>query len=520
MDHGLVPGTAYLELVCAAVNHDSEVQAGRAGRVGRVGRVMEAHDVFFTQPVIVPDGAQVKVYTTIEPHGEALRFAVSSRDADGARVEHCSGTVAFRDQAEDAPRDMDELRASCAASRILETEADFKKHLKLASIEDGGDLQFTFGPRWRQSLRRIEVGEDLMIATLTLPQEYVGDLDEYSLHPALLDLAGAAARIVAPDVYYMPLMYAKLEMFAPLTSTVHCAIRVNGDHDGETMSCDLEALDPSGRLLVRITDLTIKRIGDVAAMLEQIRALAAARVEPAPGPSAPEGPLALLAAGLDVDEACASFDRIVAAPGLPARVAVSSKGVAAMRRLAQTITPAFVAQQAEHLAPLGGQHMRPDLDTEYLAPRNQAEEVVAGIWQEVLGIERVGVLDDYFALGGHSLAAVQIGAKIKTHFGVELGFRSLFDDPTIAGTVEKLAQPPFAGAADAIPVLDRDGEGFLDDGAVGLSEDDLGALTDDEVEARLVELMALADTAPDNLDPGESMPRTTMPDDESEMTRR
>ncbi len=74
----------------------------------------------------------------------------------------------------------------------------------------------------------------------------------------------------------------------------------------------------------------------------------------------------------------------------------------------------------------------------YLAPRTPTEEVLAGIWAEVLGIELVGIFDDFFAMGGHSLLATQITSRIKSIFGLNLPVQALFESPTIAGLAERI----------------------------------------------------------------------------------
>lgn len=78
------------------------------------------------------------------------------------------------------------------------------------------------------------------------------------------------------------------------------------------------------------------------------------------------------------------------------------------------------------------QTTRSTLETQYVAPRDATEEALVKIWSQVLGHEGIGVEDDFFALGGHSLFATQMIVRIRAIFGLELTLLHFFKEPTIA----------------------------------------------------------------------------------------
>jgi acyl-CoA synthetase (AMP-forming)/AMP-acid ligase II/acyl carrier protein len=95
----------------------------------------------------------------------------------------------------------------------------------------------------------------------------------------------------------------------------------------------------------------------------------------------------------------------------------------------------------------------PDLDDDrpFVAPRTDAEALVAEIWKEVLGAGDIGAFDDFFALGGHSLLAVQVGSRLRASIGIEVPVRTLFTHRTVAGlatAVERLLMDELSELTD------------------------------------------------------------------------
>ena len=83
---------------------------------------------------------------------------------------------------------------------------------------------------------------------------------------------------------------------------------------------------------------------------------------------------------------------------------------------------------------------RPELDGDFIAPRTPEEKLLAGIWAEVLGVERVGIHDNFFELGGNSLSATRVIARLPEELQSRLPLRRIFEAPTIARLAEGMSQ--------------------------------------------------------------------------------
>jgi amino acid adenylation domain-containing protein/non-ribosomal peptide synthase protein (TIGR01720 family) len=88
------------------------------------------------------------------------------------------------------------------------------------------------------------------------------------------------------------------------------------------------------------------------------------------------------------------------------------------------------------------------LRAEYIAPRTPTETALAEIWQELLGVEQVGVNDDFFQLGGHSIIAMKLASRIVAALETPIAVGAVFATPTVAGLAAKLEAATEAGATD------------------------------------------------------------------------
>jgi len=138
-------------------------------------------------------------------------------------------------------------------------------------------------------------------------------------------------------------------------------------------------------------------------------------------------------------------------PTVPAAEAISAAALRAWleERLPAPMVPAFFVTLDELPLTANGKVDRRSLPepldpSRFLeleapaAPRTPTEEMLEGIWSEILGRERIGVGESFFDLGGHSLSAIQAASRIRKAFDVELPLRTLFEEPTVAALARRI----------------------------------------------------------------------------------
>ena len=144
------------------------------------------------------------------------------------------------------------------------------------------------------------------------------------------------------------------------------------------------------------------------------------------------------------EEGTEAFSRIVASAMLP-QVVVSAGHLQA--RIDQWVKLTSRQSFEEANDRQSNLHSRPDISTPYVAPRTVLEETIAEIWQETLGVAEVGILDNFFTdLGGSSLVATRLIARLRERLSVELPLRLLFDGPTVADLATTIASQADAPA--------------------------------------------------------------------------
>ncbi|SOD90976.1 non-ribosomal peptide synthetase [Streptomyces sp. Ag109_G2-15] len=91
-------------------------------------------------------------------------------------------------------------------------------------------------------------------------------------------------------------------------------------------------------------------------------------------------------------------------------------------------------------------------DAAYAPPRDETERIVAEVWADVLGLDRIGIDDSFFDLGGHSLLATMAVSRIAQRLGREVELRTVFEHPTVRGFAPRVAAARASGTTEVVPV--------------------------------------------------------------------
>jgi len=152
----------------------------------------------------------------------------------------------------------------------------------------------------------------------------------------------------------------------------------------------------------------------------------------------PTGGTALARLAMTPKEGIEVLRRTLSVTEVP-RLVVSTGDLHA--RLAQWVVMGPLAPREESAEADQGAapaYERPELQQAYVAPRTEIETQLARIWSQVLGIDRVGVHDDFLELGGHSLLALQLVSRLRAELALELTLEAIFQAPTVARLAERV----------------------------------------------------------------------------------
>lgn len=416
-----LPGTAYLELARAAFEDHTKTDGA------------EIRDLFFLSPLMVNEGEEKEVHVLLKKEDDGYSFRVTSKpetvDGESKLLEHARGTISVPGT-EPAPGS--DLAALINSLKRAEAPSNGNG---AASVPENRLVEV--GPRWN-CLKTVYSGTNEGLALIDLSDEFALDLNDYKIHPAMLDMAvGVAKKLIGNTGNYLPLSYKRFQMFRPFSKRIYSHIRCRDRKDDSSSAAvldfDITLFDENGARLVEIEEYTLRRVHDVALQLKGLSGKEFGQIISNDQ---------MLAGAILTWEGIEAFKRVLSRNEITQVVvspmdipSVIAKWMPKETNLVETIGKAQLLRAA---------HGRPDTGVEYVEPRNEIEAMIGEIWEKMLGIEKIGVQDDFFALGGDSLLGIQVISRLREVFPVDLSPAMLFERPTIAELsnelVEQLAQ--------------------------------------------------------------------------------
>lgn len=392
----VLPGAAYVEIASAAA-----LSAG-------LGDAIEISQLSYVAPLAIRPRQSRQVRTTLTPlEDDGFRIEVESRAHAGeAWLLHFDAQLAKR---------------VAAPSPVVAASCDTVLGADRLTLTERG---VNFGPRWN-NVARASTGDGTVSASFVLPTAFMGDLKTYRIHPALFDTSFAAGLFLLDnDVargVFAPVSIEAVRVFGALTGEFSAESRMTSQSDDEA-TFDVDLVDKSGALLLEVRGATFRRVtfgGEIPAV---------------PDLSAPVRDR-LLAEGIRASEAHAMFAQLFAQGGRS--FVVSPVSVAQILLATSGPATSVAASSAEGKAVTGG---------------DPVEQRLAQMCAEILGVEALGLDEEFLSYGGGSLTGVRLFARIRREMGVELALSALLQAPTIRTLAailrEKLPEQPVETAKD------------------------------------------------------------------------
>lgn len=408
----VIPGVTYLEMARAAMEY-------KEGDIP-----MEISEVYFITPMSLKDDETRFIKFVIERKKDHYTFTAKSTkddyaDDDAEWRDHVFGKLTALTESPTPKHDIEDIIKQC---NIKELSAD--EH----------ELDPDLGPRW-QNIKKAYVGKDQYLVNFEINSEFKNDLEVYKLHPSLLDRAAGSGMLYIDDLdaVYLPFSYKSLLYRRPLTRNIYAhIIQTESYRKGmETVTFDVIITDEIGNELVKIDEFSEKRINNLS---EKIKTIAIEGSTIAQKPKSVKSKTNFyeesLQEGILPLEGADIFGRILTHSILP-QIVVSTKDLNTSIEKAKNFTQESVAQEIDKIKTPAFIQERPDISTEFIAPRNELETKLAKIMAELLGIEKIGIEDNFFELGGDSILSIQIISKAKKE-DLEITPQQVFQHQTVA----------------------------------------------------------------------------------------
>ena len=386
----VLPGTAYIEVASAAM------------AVLHPGAAVEIRALSFEEAMVFDSASTRLVRIEMRRTGVGYNFLVRSRGAlDDPWLEHARAGVSI-------------FYGSLAAASPVPAG----KWLKGAIPQKQA---VAFGARW-SNIVRMRLNQHSAIAEMELPERFAGDLIDYASHPAITDMAATFGLHLMDETerrknLFVPLSIDRIRLVAAVPRKSISRIELKGRPQNRFVAFDVSLHARDGSPIATFEGFSLRGVTPDAVSHH------------APGAARREQTLteSMLSCGIKGEDSHELFARVFS--GSSREIAVSSIELSDVKQAMEKALPKAPRRVADSSAAAAGD-----------GAFNPVERAIADVWRELLGVDEIGREDDFFALGGHSLAAVRLFARIRKQFAVDLPLATLFQAPTLADLAAVVAE--------------------------------------------------------------------------------
>lgn len=402
-----VVGTSFIELVHQYAKEQFS------------GRTVEMKNLYFMSPLMYENWRPKRVRFFVDLSNGKTRFSFRTQPIDkdpDADIwqDHFIGEIVETDLEQNS------LDLELIKQKIGEkTEESATSRLVLY---ENGEALIDLGERW-DIKNYIHVGDNEWLAKLSLREDFNADIDYFDYHPAIMDKATSYALRFLSEAPFLPFSYKSIIAYKKLPATSYAYAKVDKEKlTPDTISIDITMLSADGEILMEIKQYTMKLVNELSSK--------ATTKEPS------KNTKKVFAKEIDYinpEEGKVVIDQLLGSTPKPQIIVYPCD----FNILLEDVLPNTKKdEENKEENTKKNYYARPSLNTEYEEPETEIEKTITGIWQDILGIDKIGRNDTFAELGGNSLLAIQTIANIVDVLEVELTAQVFYDNPTVKGLAE------------------------------------------------------------------------------------
>ncbi|WP_261887375.1 type I polyketide synthase [Vibrio aerogenes] len=380
---------------------------------------LQVKNLLLASPVIYHKSWPRLLCLFVEPDGQGYSFSLRSRGVlEMTWQDHAMGSMKTAGETSVVIESLSTLQDRCTQPvEVTSMAKDFANQIT-------GEVFLTLGERWN-SHSDVYQGNHEWLMRVGLPEQFRDDFQRFPLHPAMMDAVSIRCIFKTSEDNFLPLSYGTISVLGSLEEATHVHVKYKQPYQqtDNTVVMDIvffaaENGGAESRPIVIVENYTM------------VKMRADNQVDESSAPARPQ------AVKVDLSDKDILFFEGTDALKRQLSHLEFSQLVVVTSDLHQLIEEAIPEQEedvsvADEAAMSG--YERPELSVAYVAPDNDIEKEIAKVWQSTLGINGIGVNDNFVELGGNSLLAVQVVSKVSAIFEVDIRVDLFYQDQTVKG---------------------------------------------------------------------------------------